>query len=411
MTSEASTNDTLAHCDPCSERCTRAASLSEFLLRGVLLNAVNILGLVCNTTSVYILSRRPMRSSTSCWLIGLAVYDMLLLASSVFIWGVPAVTGYTGRWRALTEGAIPAATPWLFPMANIAHTGSTYVTVAVTVERYVAVCHPLRSRSVCTYGRARLYLLIISALVVLYNVPRFLEAEVRQLPTQDGEPAGYTACASAMRQHSLYIAVYVVGLYLLVMYCLPFGTLLVLNTRIYQHVRVANLARQLLSRQQRREIGLATLLFAIVLLFLACNSLAFIINIIELVRLGGSEVLDAASLDVLTDISTLLINISSASNFFLYCIFGRKFRRLFLRIFCGAARRRIRRWRATNGDVTVTAGEGTAGHGQGTEVLLPLTQRPFLTAVTRTCDGDGAVVTSTAAPPPTVVAVGRNGSR
>ena len=402
MASAPAANETLSHCDPCSERCTRSASLSEFLLRGVLLNSVSLLGLVCNSTSVYILSRRPMRSSTSCCLIGLALYDMLLLTSSVFIWGVPAVTGYTGRWRALTEAAIPAATPWLFPLANIAHTGSTYVTVAVTVERYVAVCHPLRSRSVCTYGRARLYMVVISALVMLYNVPRFLEAELRPLPERDNATAGYAVCASALRDHPLYIAVYVVWLYLLVMYCLPFGTLLVLNTLIYRHVRVANLARQLLSRQQRREIGLATLLFAIVLLFLACNSLAFVLNIIELVRSGGTAVLDAASLAVLTDVSTLLVNISSASNFFLYCIFGRKFRRLFLRIFCGAARRRIRRWRAANGELTTTGAEGTAAG----EVLLPMAQRHYVTAVTRTCDADGAVLTSTAEAPPVARAGG-----
>ncbi|XP_043214314.1 FMRFamide receptor-like [Amphibalanus amphitrite] len=405
MTSEPATNETLSHCDPCTERCTRTASLSEFLLRGVLLNSVNLVGLVCNSTSVYILSRPPMRSSTSCCLIGLAVYDMLLLASSVFIWGVPAITGYTGYWRSLTEGAIPAATPWLFPLANIAHTGSTYVTVAVTVERYVAVCHPLRSRSVCTYGRARLYMLIISALVVLYNVPRFLEAELRPLPAQDGAPDGYTVCASALRAHPVYIAVYVVWLYLLVMYCLPFGTLLVLNTLIYRHVQVANRTRQLLSRQQQREIGLATLLFAIVLLFLTCNSLAFVINIIELARSTSSFDLDGATLAVLTDVSTLLVNISSASNFFLYCIFGRKFRRLFLRIFCGAVRRKIRQWRAANGELTTTAAEGTAA---GVEVLLPMAQRNSrVTAVTRTGEADGAVTMAAAGPH----RVMRNGQR
>ena len=389
--SEPAANETLSECSP------RTAGLFQFLLRGVLLNAVVLLGLLCNTTSVYILTRRSMRSSTSCCLIGLALYDMLLLATSVFVWGVPAITDYTGHLRTFTEGTMPHAMPWIFPLANIAHTGSTYLTVAVTVERYVAVCHPLRSRSVCTYGRARIYVLAISALVVLYNVPKFLEVEVRPLPVHDGQPVGYMLCPTELRKRDMYIVVYVNCLYLLVMYCLPFGTLLVLNTLIYQHVRVANRARQLLSRQQRRDIGLATLLFSIVLLFLACNSLAFIVNAIELARVSG-HVANSPILDVLADLGTLLVNISSASNFFLYCIFGRKFRLLFLHTFCGQVRRRLRHWRAAHGDRCTMAIEGTvAADG----VLLPMAPRRCATAVTRTCDGAGTVTSPTIPPPVT----------
>ena len=35
----------------------------------------------------------------------------------------------------------------------MAQTGSVYLTVCVTLERYVAVCRPLRAKSLCTYGR------------------------------------------------------------------------------------------------------------------------------------------------------------------------------------------------------------------------------------------------------------------
>jgi hypothetical protein len=35
----------------------------------------------------------------------------------------------------------------------MAQTGSVYLTVCVTVERFVAVCRPLQAKSICTYGR------------------------------------------------------------------------------------------------------------------------------------------------------------------------------------------------------------------------------------------------------------------
>jgi hypothetical protein len=35
----------------------------------------------------------------------------------------------------------------------MAQTGSVYLTVCVTLERFVAVCRPLQAKSLCTYGR------------------------------------------------------------------------------------------------------------------------------------------------------------------------------------------------------------------------------------------------------------------
>ena len=41
----------------------------------------------------------------------------------------------------------------------MAQTGSVYLTVCVAVERYVAVCHPLKAKSLCTFGRAKMYVI------------------------------------------------------------------------------------------------------------------------------------------------------------------------------------------------------------------------------------------------------------
>ena len=57
----------------------------------------------------------------------------------------------------------------------IAQTGSVYLTLCVTIERYVAVCLPLKARSLCTFGRARYYVLCIGVFALLYNIPRFWE--------------------------------------------------------------------------------------------------------------------------------------------------------------------------------------------------------------------------------------------
>ncbi|XP_037073819.1 FMRFamide receptor-like [Pollicipes pollicipes] len=335
---EAADNVTDLECEMCGRpsACAVDPSLYEFILEGVVMNVVNLLGIVCNTVSIYILSRKQMRASINCCLIGLATFDILLLVCSIFVWGVPALSQYSPRLRALSGRLIPHMTPWLYPLATIAHTGSTYVTVTVTVERYVAVCHSLKARYICTYGRARLYMIVISVCVVLYNVPKFLETEVQPIVNvrENRTVVGYIACSTPLRSERAYIEVYIMWMYLVVMYCIPFGTLVVLNSLIYKNVRIANKMRQLLSRRQEKEIGLATMLFAIVLLFMVCNSLSFVINIIELLNNSDMQIVEEAGMERIADFSNLLININSSSNFIIYCIFGQKFRRLFLRLFC-----------------------------------------------------------------------------
>ncbi|XP_043206730.1 FMRFamide receptor-like [Amphibalanus amphitrite] len=330
-------------CEMCGEKspCAVDPSLYEFILEGVILNVVNMLGIVCNTISIYILSRKQMRASINCCLIGLATFDILLLVCSIFVWGLPAISQYSGGMRSLTSRIIPHMTPWLYPLATIAHTGSTYVTVTVTVERYVAVCHSLKARYICTYGRARLYMILISIFVVVYNVPKFLETEVQPIVNirENRTIVGYIACPTPLRNERTYIEVYIMWMYFIVMYCIPFGTLVILNSLIYRNVRIANRMRQLLSRRQQKEIGLATMLFAIVLLFMVCNSLSFVINIIELMN-SDSKIIEEAGMERIADFSNLLININSSSNFVIYCIFGQKFRRLFLRLFCERLLRR-----------------------------------------------------------------------
>lgn len=98
-----------------------------------------------------------------------------------------------------------------------------------------------------------------------------------------------------------------------------------LNCILKFQVRAANHERQQLSRLQKKEIGLAVMLLVVVSVFFLCNVLAFIINVLELLDI---------TIDELTMSSNLLVTINSSVNFIIYCIFGQKFRKLFLKMFC-----------------------------------------------------------------------------
>lgn len=59
----------------------------DFLVPGVFLNGIGVLGLVGNVISSIVLSRPQMKSSINCILIGLASFDSILI-----------VTRYTGTF-------------------------------------------------------------------------------------------------------------------------------------------------------------------------------------------------------------------------------------------------------------------------------------------------------------------------
>jgi hypothetical protein len=195
----------------------------------------------------------------------------------------------------------------------------------VTLERYVAVCQPLKAKSLCTFGRARNCVLAIGTSALIYNIPRFLETTWHSVYDAGAGEVRTEVTATKLRNNKTYIGIYITWMYLVVMYIIPFTCLAAFNLIIYRRIRNANAERALLSRLQRRELRLATMLLIVVIVFFCCNVLAFVINIMEMVDIRVSG---------LIQISNLLVTFNSSVNFVIYCIFGEKFKRLFCHLFC-----------------------------------------------------------------------------
>ena len=66
----------------------------------------------------------------------------------------------------------------LEPMAFVLGTGSIFNTVALTIDRCVAVTYPLRANVLCSAFKVRIILLVVFLLSVLVNVPLFLETKL-----------------------------------------------------------------------------------------------------------------------------------------------------------------------------------------------------------------------------------------
>lgn len=201
----------------------------------MLLNGIGVLGILGNVISMIILSRPQMKSSINYLLIGLARIDTILIISSILLFGLPGIYPYTGTLFTYFYVVYPHIVPVVYPLGLMAQTASTYITLTVTLERFVAVCRPLRARSLCTYGRARVYVFIIIVFSVVYNLPRLFEARVKSEWVETFNITIYCARATEFRSE-LYVNVYVHWCYMFFMYLVPFISLAVLNAAIYRQV-------------------------------------------------------------------------------------------------------------------------------------------------------------------------------
>ena len=118
-----------------------------------------------------------MRNSFNLLLIALATFDNLFLMNG-FIEQVPVIVGYTHR----PEPLVLLFPYVLYPLNAIAMTGSIFLTVAIALERYIAVHHPLNYSQTSTDGKAlrqRMckYLMPVTILSLLFNVTKFFEAQ------------------------------------------------------------------------------------------------------------------------------------------------------------------------------------------------------------------------------------------
>lgn len=209
--------------------------LFNFIAYGVLLNIIGVFGIIGNIISMIILSRPQMRSSINYLLIGLARCDTVLIITSILLFGLPSIYWATGYLFFYNWRIHPIIAPVVYPVAMISQTVSVYLTLVVTLERFVAVCQPLRARSLCTCGRARLYMIIVVIFSILYNITRFWEVAIEQC-LHPHNVLVYRVKSSALRNNMVYINVYIHWMYLVFMYGLPFAALAWFNSRIYSQV-------------------------------------------------------------------------------------------------------------------------------------------------------------------------------
>ncbi|GFR76897.1 thyrotropin-releasing hormone receptor-like [Elysia marginata] len=128
-------------------------------------------GIVGILVSMIVLTRKSMCTSCNCYLTALAVGDLLFLTILLVRTIVEELVNCAFH--------VSSARVVFFVYSIIFMDVFQYLTVGVTVmlavERYIAICHPMRARSLCTVNRARTIIVLLAVVAFILRSPKFSE--------------------------------------------------------------------------------------------------------------------------------------------------------------------------------------------------------------------------------------------
>ena len=141
-------------------------SLSYKIVGCLLVSTIFVVGFIGNLMVIVVVSRtKTMHTPTNCYLVSLAVADCILLLSAAF----PTVFEYFLMISQWIWGSVGCSTMIFLQYLGI--NASSLSITAFTVERYIAICHPMKAQTMCTVSRAKRIICCLWVFGVLYCSP------------------------------------------------------------------------------------------------------------------------------------------------------------------------------------------------------------------------------------------------
>jgi len=156
-------------------------------------------GIVGNVMVILVvLTTKHMRTPTNGYLVSLAVADLMVLIGA----GLPSIAdSLFGSWIFGHAGCL-CITYFQYLGINASSCSIT----AFTIERYIAICHPIKAQFLCTLSRAKKIIFGVWVFTSLYCVMWFYLSDIQQVPYKD---VTIITCAYKVSRN-LYLPIYFV---------------------------------------------------------------------------------------------------------------------------------------------------------------------------------------------------------
>ena len=292
-----------------------------FSILAPIVSAIGIVGII---TTIIVLSRKSLCTSTNCYLIALSVADLGFL---IVLFPRFFERHLTNEKQAYLFGIF-------FNYARIFMTtflsASVWINVVLAAERYIAIVHPLRANMICSIRRARFVIIVVYIYSFVIWIPYFFEYKVVTATYE-----AYCMGSTTFMHTAPWLFVNSKGkeIYRWIADCtlsaiLPFLFLLVLNTRLIYEIRVStryirnnvgldHSMQRVLSNEQ---LKISVMLVCLIIIFFVCEAPYVVMN-----AFLDQNSFDRHTFYIFWYITILLISLKSCFNFILYCWFSERF--------------------------------------------------------------------------------------
>lgn len=271
----------------------------RYICDGILVSMIGLIGIIGNICAVLVLRRPKLKDCFHQLLIGLAFFDTLYIICG----------GINYTFRAFEEN-VPLASAnaykityphLILPFLNIGLCGTIFMTVAISIERFLGICHPLHYPP--HTRKSWFYIVPVTILSILVNIPKFLEAEVHWMDDVNAieilEEQAATVNVTVghipkfipiyrptkLRLNEVYIEIYVMYFRIFFIAVIPLFLIIILNGWILYDIVTSKRRREVhrfgSKRKWRRELNLFIILLCIVVTFICCHTPRIITDIWE----------------------------------------------------------------------------------------------------------------------------------
>ncbi|KAL3984563.1 Serpentine type 7TM GPCR chemoreceptor Srw family protein [Acanthocheilonema viteae] len=345
---------------------------------------ISIFGILINLINILVFSHADMRRSlVNLFLLTIGITDLLLLIFNFFFLLFPVIALFSNSF--VLQDIYPIILRFSYPLARIAQTCGVYLTLFVSVHRYLGVCHPFQAKRWITGKPVKCAIFGSVVFSFLINVTTWLELTVVPCYSKEFHRFSRHIQLTELQMDYTYGIVMKVITYTLIMFIFPFLILIIVNTRIVlalrrsTNMRTLHTSRKsLLSKtnssqknnqnemavilnpsytttalqfsstnstffrptvpraakpvmnfnSSARDRSVTLMLLAIVAMFLTCNGLAFCNNIIEILifvdKIDSSE--NDSAFEKSVEIANILVSLNSSTSIFIYLSFSSKYR-------------------------------------------------------------------------------------
>ena len=293
------------------------------IIEGEVSLATQSVGFLGNILALIILCRPGMRQySSAIYLIALAVADACMLFSLI----LNNLTRYFSKEDWDGNAFCKAVRTLTF----FASSSSSWITVAVTAERCIAVCYPLKASTLCTRKKAGVIITVVTTAAVSFCMQNFWYSIY--------DPIQGICTFNERYMHILEIIVWVAtvfGIYI------PMASILVLNIVIAKALKKAAISRRQMmsdaaavSDVDKATKQLTMTVVAISFTSILCTTPLAIWGVTNALVKDPTSPISLARFSLFWSVSVMLAAFNHGVNFLLYVFSGKKFREEFCNVFC-----------------------------------------------------------------------------